>query len=245
MSELFNQNNENDAAANPVEALVGEGKKFASVEDMARGKLEADRYIEEQNAKIEALSKTNEKLDELYKKISESGGGTPQKENPEAGTNSAESVGGETKAPDTGDVEKLVEEMLERKERAQAAQSNMKTVRETLIGKYGDNAAAVVREKASELNMTTEEMDAVAASNPTAFFRLMGENTGSQSSSSMFNPTVNSDALNFNSDPKIEKGWSHFREMKKKNSAEFYSARVQNEINQLADKYGSDVFFKN
>jgi hypothetical protein len=40
---------------NPLEALVGEGKKFKTAEDLARGKLEADNFVKQLQTELATL----------------------------------------------------------------------------------------------------------------------------------------------------------------------------------------------
>ena len=43
--------------ADPLQELVGEGKKFKSIEDLAKSKVEADRFIDKLKSENDALRK--------------------------------------------------------------------------------------------------------------------------------------------------------------------------------------------
>ena len=58
---VFNESNQDSGAGNDntnsfLDQLVGEGKKFSSVEEMAKGKLESDRYIGELETRLESMN---------------------------------------------------------------------------------------------------------------------------------------------------------------------------------------------
>lgn len=242
-NELFNQNNQNNEQDNPLESLVGEGKKFDSVESLAKGKLEADRYIEELKQKLEGLEDTNSKLDNLLEKVGKSGESTSQNSTPAANReNSGEPVSTSTNALDTDSVEALVEQKIRERVAEDTKQTNLNTVRQNLEQKYGGNAPTIVQEKARELGMDMAELDALAANNPKAFLTLVDGGSTNTNENSLFKSSVNSDAF-ANKSKTIEKGWSHFEKIMKESKSKFYSPAVQAEINKIADEVGTDVFF--
>ena len=241
MSELFNQNNQNSDESNPLEALVGEGKKFASVEDLAKGKLESDRYIEELKQKLQATENTNSRLDELLEKVEKSGATVAPENNSKAdNTNDSSSAGADTKAHNAEDIEALLEKKLAERDAQANVERNLSNVRETLKQTFGDDAPVAVTNRAKELGMSVEALENLAGTNPNAFLALFNTQNTSQVSPTPLKSTVSSPATNSN---KVEKGWSHFREMRRKEPHRFHSPAVQKEINDLSDKYGVDAFF--
>lgn len=237
MDNLFNQ--DNSTQENPLESLVGEGKKFATVEDMAKGKLEADRYIEELKQKLEATSNTNAKLEELLEAI-KSRDTTSRTADPDP-TKTGGSEGKEnTTSFNPDDIEALVSKKLEERELNRLREENTRDVQAALSKAYGDKARDAVASKMQELNMSEAEVTALAANNPTAFKRLFIEEAGGRTLN--FDSTRRSEALK-SSVSSNEKGWSYYREMRKKEPSKFYSPSMQREFNAQVDKLGNEVFF--
>ena len=235
MDELFNQNNSSEG--NPLEELVGEGKKFATVEDMAKGKLEADRHIERLNAELAAKEETTSKLNELLEAV-KSRGANPTIADPDPTPGSTD--GKEpTSTFNPEDIEALVSKKLEQASKEAQRNRNTKEVADALTKAYGEKSRDVVATRMSELDMTPDQVTELAASNPKAF-------------SNLFLSQSTSTATRFEGvkrvDPDVKpastgKGWSYFRDLKKKSPSQFHSPRVQKEFNDSVDAKGSDAFF--
>ena len=68
----------------------------------------------------------------------------------------------------------LVERQLTQREKQAQAQANLSTVVTTLRNQFGDKAEAEFYGKASELGMSKEEINALAAKSPTAVLTMLG-----------------------------------------------------------------------
>lgn len=161
---------------NYLEELVGEGKKFKDVSSLAKGKAEADMYIETLTRKLDALSeevnkrKTAEEIaDQLRSQMadrSSSSENTHQSslENENDGQNKLSMA----------DIEKLVEERLKKDKELSKAQQNVNTVNERLVKEYGASAPKVLQDKAVELGVSVEYLKQQAQVSPQVFFNLVG-----------------------------------------------------------------------
>ena len=170
-----------------MQELVGEGKKFATVEELARGKLEADKFIEqlqnenkltrEQMAELETKSVKEHTIADLIK--------TVQKANEKA-----TEEGGQPISEDR--LSKMVREIMDGEYEAQTKASNRARANKAVLDKVGGDVEAArsyVAERAKELNMSVESLEALSEDSPTAFLKLIGSETktGSQSVSGIPN----------------------------------------------------------
>ena len=137
--------------------LVGEGRKFNDVEALAKGKIEADRFIEQMKQENAALKSDLEK--QAYKL------GVTTKMEEMASASTAELLdpnnnnGGTTNTANTkpssseADIESLVEQTLRKREQESVAKNNIAIVESELAQAYGTEASAAVQRKANELGL--------------------------------------------------------------------------------------------
>jgi len=154
-----------------VEQLVGEGKKFATVEDLAKGKLEADSFIEqlegenkltrEQLAAIEGQSEKQATIAELIEAVK--------------GSNKQEVAEGNQPVSDD-DLSKKIEEIIGSKNAEQTREANFKQANQAVLDKVnGDVEAAksYVAERAKQLGTSVERLKSLGEESPAAFRELM------------------------------------------------------------------------
>lgn len=151
-----------------LEELVGEGKKFKSVKDLAKGKAHADAAVEVLKRKVDELqSELNGKMNmdnfitEMKKLRSEP---TPPPVIP----------------PDTSDpinaldLDAKFEEYIQKREAKVRTESNLEKVQRVIVQNFGPEAQLVINKKAQELGMSLADLQGLAARSPTAFFNLVG-----------------------------------------------------------------------
>lgn len=185
-------------AVNSLESLVGEGKKFADVEALAKGKVAADAHIarlEEEAVRLREVAQQNinaeTQLTELKNELMslrESASGKPR-------------VPTEPALTET-DIETLVERSLTKKEANRTVAQNINESNNRIVRHFGtvEKAQEAVRAKADEMGVTVEFIKETAARSPTAFMQLMGivpkpasdkgDGTFIQSSGSVVRPEV-------------------------------------------------------
>lgn len=159
-----------------LEELVGEGKKFSTAEDLAKGKKESDAFIEtlkSENGELRTLVTTlGTKHDELASKVD-----FLSKLN---GKPNGNPNGSEPKTPDTKQDKGLtaddVSNMLIQREAAQRAQVNEAAVNEVLVKQFGAEAKKFMTDKAGELGMSFDELQKIAQRSPSAFYNMVGVN---------------------------------------------------------------------
>ncbi len=159
----------NDDNVNHLEALVGEGKKFRTVEDLAKGKAESDRYIAQLTSQLdEARTEVQKRiaLEELKTAILERDNNNNP--NPPPGQPPVDKV------VDADSIEELVNKKLTEVEANKIKSANEKTVADTLTTVWGDNAKAELVKAGAAIGMSLKELQDLGQRNPQALFKLIG-----------------------------------------------------------------------
>lgn len=213
--------------------LVGEGKKFKDAEALAKGKAEADNYIEELKARLaaqeEALSQ-RPTIDEVRQIFSKE----PEHTSTEPGTPAPVSVPREE-----------IEAVLAEREYRQRAQSNLDKATSQMVEAFGDLAAAqkVIASKSQELGMPVDTLQNLAKESPSAFIRLMGLQDSPSSNSqpvknrSQANPSVSTQSQGYET-------YEDFKRLRKENPKLYYSAKIQHQLHRKAAEKGR-AFYTN
>lgn len=79
------------------------------------------------------------------------------------------------------DISSLIEETLAKRERQQAAKTNVNSVIATVKGAFGDKAEEVFYSKAKEFGMSVAEFNSLAATSPKAVLSMLGIGEGKSS----------------------------------------------------------------
>lgn len=229
-----------------VKKLVEErGENWQDPEVIAKGKLEADNHIKELERQLEELRGDLSKneyakqlLETLQGKAEAPTSSNPvesQKQQSEEGSAADQNTTG-----DAGDLESLVEETIRKREQQQTAQQNLTQVQETLSKAFGTEANKVVQERAKELGMSLDRLQEIATESPSAFMRLIGEAPAVESNPAP-SSSVNTTAK-FNQSS--ERNWQYYQNLRRTNSKQYYSPKVQNQLVQDRQRLG-DRFYSN
>lgn len=172
---IFNDTNSDDIvtiddSVDYVEQLVGDGKKFKDVKDLAKGKAESDRYIEVLKQRLDEANReinTRTSLDSFLKEIKSAKDHVQQPVvNPP--------INEPKQGLDDSEIEKRFEEYIARRESQQSSKSNLEKVQEVLVSQFGPETKIVLNNKAKELGLPLTELEAIASRSPSAFYRLIG-----------------------------------------------------------------------
>lgn len=231
-----------DQIANPLEHLVGEGKKFKTTEELAKGKLYSDLYVPKLENDIKLLKEAHAQLEaELESNKSRAQETLTMVNSNEANTQGSNENTNVTSTIKPEDIETLLSKKLSEMKEAEKRQANVERVRTELEKNLGDKYADHMKQMADEYG--TEYLAKMAEENPKAFLKLAGVGTQtntSKPSTNLFNPPANSVNMNVQvSTPKHgEKYWRQVRKDNPKfyNSTEGYKARLD-AITQLGDEY--------
>lgn len=219
-----------------VAKLVAErGEKWSDPEEIAKGKLEADKHIAmlEQQLKDlnEDLGKTKAEQD-YAKKLLE----TLQKQEPLAGTSEQSpkqesGAGEENTTLDPSKLEELIARVLDNRTVEQRATDNRTKVDNYLQQTYGTEASKTVQEKAKELNLSVDYLKGIAEQSPDAFYQLIGA-PKPQGSAAPPSGSVNSLATMQSG----ERTYAYYRELRKTNPTKYYSPSVQQQLFKDAER---------
>lgn len=228
-----------------VKKLVeARGENWQDPEVIAKGKIEADNHIKELERQLEELRgdlSKNEYAKQLLETLqgkaeaptSSNTAGTQQQQN--KGSAADQNTTGEA-----GDLESLVEETIRKREQQQTAQQNLTQVQETLTQAFGTEANKVVQERAKELGMSLERLQEIATESPSAFMRLIGEAPAVENNPAPSSSVNTTAAFNQSN----ERNWSYYQNLRRTNSKQYYSPKVQNQLVQDRQRLG-DRFYSN
>ena len=167
-----------------VKDLVGEGKKYASVEKALEALAHSQAHIATIEADNKVLREKAEKAlttEDVYATVQE----LIKKES-------------ETRSPVVVD-EGMIAEMLDRRIAAQrereTTEANVAAVRKALRDKFGDKAEEAYRSRAAELGIGVEFMNGLAAKSPAAVLEYFGVKPNAASVPARTSGSLNTDAL--------------------------------------------------
>jgi hypothetical protein len=191
----------------PLDVLVGEGKKFRSPSDLAKAKLESDAFINKLQSEnrelrtiVESLDskvKSQDVLTELIERVSRGSQPTIAGDPSQVTSNNTAST--DTRNQSVALTPEDVLNLLDQRDKAKSVAANRKFVNSKLSEMYGEKAVEVVRQRASELGLTDKAVFQLAESSPKAFLKLVSSNVESAGtvnrSGAAGRGTVNSQAL--------------------------------------------------
>lgn len=160
---------------NPLEYLVGEGKKFDSPEALAKGKIEADKFIEDlkrQNAELREDMEKSAKLDELMELVRNQSKAPEQPNTSKVDPNDTSS---DQMTPE--ELKAMIENHVSERDRKTTEARNLAEADKVLREKFGDSAGNILNTRAKELGMSVDAMKEMASKTPKAFLRLVGVDT--------------------------------------------------------------------
>jgi hypothetical protein len=214
--------------------LVGTDKKFKDAESLAKGKYEADRFIEIKNKQYDDLvaeygrvleeNKQRAKLEDVISNL----------ENKLTSSNSPE-ANEDPKPPKPEDIEALVERKFTEKEKARQQQSNYDTVRKELTKQFGENYAPTIRKRIEELGLSPEQFNQWAREAPNAAIAAVGANQPREGfeapprSNRTFKPVTDQ-----------KRTWTYYQELRKTNPKAYYDKSIMNQMLEDAEALGAE-----
>lgn len=237
---------ENTPIENAYETLVGEGKKFKTNEDLAKGKLESDRFVGQLQSELAGLRQelsTRQTLEQLIDKFN-------SRENHQGNQENNQNSNGDdgNKSFSEADLNRLVEEKFNSAERARVHNANIETVRKALEESFGNDYVTHLKAKATELGVTEEYLQNMAKETPKAFLKLVEANGASGATrvqNNLFSPPTglqnpNKSTSGFSPTGTPKK--SYYDELKRKNPSEYWSPAIQNKMHKDAITLGEQFF---
>lgn len=214
-----------ETVVDPLVELVGEDKKFKTVADLAKGKLEADKFINDLKAEMAELrthlsgqadlDALKAELQELRDKSGATKPGTPE-------------------ALSAADIKALVTKAITEEESSKTATQNIREANQRMITKFGtlENATTALNTRAQELGLPVKTLQGIAAQSPTAFEQMVIGKLEAPQSETFVRGTVSSQALPVGSTQAPKEGsWEYFQNIKKtKGVNAYFDPQVQNAL---------------
>lgn len=236
MPDVFN----NDEPAG-VDQLVGEGKKFKTVEDLVRGYNASQEHItkiEGENADFRRDMGTRETVEEQLRRYAEEQRKQAPNDPPQDNTRR------ETEQREPVDLDKRIREVLNNTQENQRKQTNLQEVVSTLVDTFGDETKAneAVRRRAAEVGLSVEDLQNLAARSPKAAYDLFGiDKQRPRAESTAPRGNVNTQGLG-QADRIVEGTKRYYDRMKKDNPGLYNMPATQAQRMKDAQKLG-DAFF--
>lgn len=212
-----------------LNTLVGEGKKFKTTEDLARGKREADLFIEQMKNENAALRKELEERTTLEQSIEEIKRTRGQPAGKEVEPSASVAV-------DENKIKDLVKQTIDATAKSKEVETNILASDRAVVQHLGGDRAkaeSFLHAKAKDLNVGIDFLMSMAGRSPKAFLNLLGievESKAPQTSVTQ-RSSVNTDANDFVPTGGIKQGSKeYFDEIRRTNKNLYWSPKIQNEI---------------
>lgn len=251
---LLQQSNEDqieiDENKNYLEELVGDGKKFKSPEDLAKGKFYADKQIEIQNRRLDQLRAdflqerqeniAKAKMQDLVDRLSKVQSLT---------SNEAPQVKEELEKPaiDMDQIKSLMSSQFQEYETGKRQRDNLAQVQNKLVERYGKNYNNVLGEQLQTLGMSAKQIDDLARESPQAAMRMLSLDGPSQRDSFQTPPRSNQRNDSFAPKGAKKRTWAYYQELKKANPEMYLDRKIANQMAQdavdLGDEFNDGDFY--
>lgn len=222
------------ATLDPMAEWVGEGKKYASLEDAAKGLANANEHIsniEKENSTLREQATQAKTFEDVISSVSKQGQADQIEVTPHL---------------DQASIEQIAKNTIENVNAEAIVKGNIAKVDAQLTELYGDKASEKVAERASELGISVTNLEAMAGQSPVAFFQLFGSSTTTTPNDiASSTGTLNTQALGLATGSRTPEGtYQWYQELRKDRGDQWYhSAAVQASIQKHAQALGRDKFF--
>lgn len=227
--DVFADQAQNDDVT--IDTLVGEGKKYRDINELAKAYVNADSH-----------------LDELRRDLAQARARSDAEKNQEPVVPTQQQQSDQTPAvterpQNNEDLRTLVGRELEALTQEKKFEQNVESTAQTLIDHFGDaiKANQAVKDKARELGVSPDWLRDSAARSPKAFYATMGINPEAERRDTS-TPAPRSDVRLESNQGGSKRNYAYFENLRKSDKGLYYSQSVQNEMHRLARELG-DAFY--
>lgn len=224
MSDVFQETQEVK-----VDDLVGEGKKFKTADDLAKGKVESDRFVEDLKRQINDM-KTSMDNQDLAKTELEA----LKNEIKTLRERASQSRDNTSPALSESQLRALVESTVTNLEGTKTANQNVIEANTRLVKHFGtlEKAQVAVKTKASELGVSIDFLKEAAAKSPDAFVNILGITVTKPDQGLVVNNSVNTEAAGGSNNGQLKEGTKEYFDnvLKTKGRSHYFSTEVQQQI---------------
>jgi len=236
MTDVFG--NKEEAAADKLAALIGEGKKYATPEEALNSLPFAQEHITNLETELAGLRSDLDKrlgAEEILKKLDERIV-TPGTTEIKPGESTTTSV---TKS---GLTEEDVQSVVVKMRQEDAVKANRSEANKFVVDTYGEKATEVVEARSIELGMSVKQLQAIAENSPAAFKSLIAGTA--QPATKGVIPTAPSQGLDtVNTQKVLEHGtMAYYENIRQTDPKTYWLPATQNELHSKAQE-NPDKFF--
>ena len=264
-NDLFNDNyvpSDKISSIDPdkdyLEALVGEGKKFSSAEDLARGKAESDEFI------TQLLSEKQEVEDKLRESVTiemlmeqlktptpvsnienanmdQSNQNTPNLDENNPANSKNDSLTSER-------ITELVEQKLQERTTQSTREANLTKVNNTLRESFGDKASEILRTLSQDNGMSIEALKEMACTSPQVVLNLAQQKVPKEEAPKQADLFANTSPRSTNVDTRQNnpasgvKNKAYYQQMRKTDRAKYHSPEIIAEEHRQAIALGDEFY---
>lgn len=214
---------EKDQSQGALAMLVGEGRKYKTVEDLAKAYINADQHIgtlESDNASLKEQVAKGKTVDEVLERLEQ------DRQRSGDDKSHAQSIS-------VADIAKIVEAQITGRETAKAKNENIAKAQALLVQKFGDKAKEVFL-AAADTKEKLRAMNELAAVSPDLFAQLFSTSPDVRNATDGSNKgkeATGQTATGRAADPDCKE---YYDEMRRKDPRKFYSQSVQLEMHKRA-----------
>lgn len=241
--DLFEDKNEFqiDETKNYYEDLVGEGKKFKDNEALAKGKAEADNYVEIMKLRMDELRSDYEKLREQNQAKANLEDYLDQL-NTQKKTPVIDTTDDKLKtAYDPKEIESIVSSKITQHEVSKKEEANLNSVMGKLKERFGANYTNYLREQSEQLGLDQNSVNELARKSPNAFLKTFGLDQPAQTESFQSPPRNSGRMDKFSPKGSSERTWSYYQNLKKTNPDLYRDPKITVQMYKDAELLG-DAF---
>lgn len=231
--------------ANPREALVGEGKKFKTDDDLARGKLHSDLFIEKQRIELTQAQTRMQAMEAELANLRQRGSEALEAVNRNVNTTTENTNENAPKMFTQEDVQRIVKETLLSDREVEARKKNVDSVKKTLQDTWGVDYTKKLEEAANEFG-GVEEIGRMAETNPKALLKLIGVNEHRTTetrpaTNNLFSPPTSTVRPIIGSQTE-DKGQAYFAKKRKEMGNKYFTPEAFSERLEAISRLGNDYF---
>ena len=230
-----------DPSKNYLEELVGEGKKFKTPEELARGKYESDTYIKFLERGRDELRNDYLKLRDEYNSRAKLEELIDQLKQQQLASNENTQTVNEDNQPkfDPSQIESLVSSKIQEHELTKRQQENFNLVKDKLQQRYGSKYQDVVSRQIADLGITEADLNDMARKQPKVLIRTLGLDQEPARETFQGPPRSNQRSDSFA--PTVQKRtWAYYEKMRKDEPKRYYDAKTQVQMHQDMANLGEE-----
>jgi len=233
-------NTQEDPNLDYLKELVGEGKKFKTDQDLAKGKWQSDQYIKTLEMQKDELRKDYLKLREDYEARAKLEELIDQMQKHQQPANSDYTPPAKVDKPgiDPKDIESLVSNKILELETSKKNQENFNIVKKKAQERYGSNYQEVLKQHREHLGISEEFANNLALNNPNVFIKTF-ELDQRPPDNFQSPPRSNLRSDNFNQKGNQKRTWTYYQELKKKDPRGYLSQPTQVQMHKDYEELGS------